>query len=145
MILTGLARLGRDAEVRFTPQGDPVANLALAFNYGKKGDDGKRPTAWVDAQLWGARAEALAPYLTKGTAVCVVLEDPHIETFERRDGQTGSTLRARVVSLEFASSSERGEQRQKPDGGDAYRQAKEGKPAPKTGTGFDDMDDDIPF
>lgn len=145
MILTGLARLGRDAEVRFTPQGDPVANLALAFNYGKKGEDGKRPTQWVDAQIWGARAEALAPYLTKGVAVCVVLEDPHIETFDRRDGQTGASLRARVVSLEFAGSSERGEQRQKPDGGGAHSRAKEGKPAPKTGTGFDDMDDDIPF
>ncbi|MCK9621984.1 MAG: single-stranded DNA-binding protein [Methylobacter sp.] len=40
MILTGLARLGRDAQVRFTAAGEPVASLALAFSYGKKGDVG---------------------------------------------------------------------------------------------------------
>jgi single-strand DNA-binding protein len=40
-----------------------VANVSLAFTYGKKGDDGKRPTQWVDASLWGQRAESLAPYI----------------------------------------------------------------------------------
>ena len=44
MILTGLARIGKDAELRYTASNEPVANLSLAFNYGRKGDDGKRPT-----------------------------------------------------------------------------------------------------
>ena len=65
-MMIGLARLGRDAEIRTTSQGDSVATLALAFSYGRKGSDGNRPTQWVDAALWGKRAEALAPYLTKG-------------------------------------------------------------------------------
>jgi single stranded DNA-binding protein (ssb) len=114
MILTGLARLGRDAEVRYTPDGTPVANLSLAFNYGRKGDDGHRPTQWLDAQLWGQRAESLSEYLTKGTAVSVVLEDPHVETYDKRDGGQGYALRARVVSLEFAGGGESRQQQSQP-------------------------------
>lgn len=105
MILTGFCRLGQDAELRYTPSGDAVLNLSLAFNHGKKGDDGNRPTQWVSAQLWGSRAEALAEYLTKGTGLCVVLEDPHIEMYDRREGGQGAALRARVSSIEFAGSS----------------------------------------
>ena len=56
----GLARIGRDVELRTTQSGETVAGLSLAFSFGKKGADGKRPTQWVDASLWGKRAEALA-------------------------------------------------------------------------------------
>ena len=38
----GMARLGRDAELRYTPNGDAVCNLSLAFSYGKKDDSGRR-------------------------------------------------------------------------------------------------------
>ena len=78
MILTGLARLGRDATLRRTPQGDAVLEMALAFNYGAKDGSGNRPTQWIDATLWGKRAEALAQHLTKGSAVDVVITEPHI-------------------------------------------------------------------
>lgn len=102
MILTGLARIGKDAELRYTASNEPVANLSLAFNYGRKGDDGKRPTQWIEASMWGKRAESLAPHLLKGKQVDVVLEEPHIETFEGRNG-TGHKLVGRVLSIEFAS------------------------------------------
>ena len=36
MILTGLARIGKDAGLRYTASNEPVANLSLAFNYGRK-------------------------------------------------------------------------------------------------------------
>ena len=75
--LTGLFRLGRDAEVRYTQGGDAVASLALAYNYGKK-EDGKQPSQWIDASLWGKRAEALTQYLTKGSTISAVLSDVHI-------------------------------------------------------------------
>ena len=73
MRANGLARIGKDAEVRYSPNGDAIANLSLAFTYGKKGTDGKRPTQWVDATLWGKRAESLAPYLKKGGQIVVYL------------------------------------------------------------------------
>lgn len=38
--LTGLFTLGRDAETRVTQNGTTVITLAVAYNYGRKGDDG---------------------------------------------------------------------------------------------------------
>jgi single-strand DNA-binding protein len=166
MILTGYARLGRDAELRYTPSGDAVANLSLAFNYGRKGDDGNRPTQWVDATLWGSRAEALIDYLKKGTGLSVVLEDPHVEMYDRQGGGQGAALRARVLSLEFAGSSggqqqggehqqrqaggqQRGAQQQRTQRNEYAEQTGRGNRVPQqrvpAGGGFDEMDDDIPF
>jgi len=139
MIMTGLARLGRDAAVRFIPSGEAVANLSLAFNYGRKGTDGKQPTQWVDAALWGKRAEALAQYLTKGQLVDVVLSDVHIESFTSRDGHEGNKLAARVMELEFAGGS-----RRNGEAAEGQRQAPAAAPAAAPGS-FDDMADDIPF
>ena len=135
----GLARLGRDAEIRTTSQGESVATLALAFSYGRKGSDGNRPTQWVDAALWGKRAEALAPYLVKGGLVSVSLEDVHIETFDGKNG-TGHKLAARVVDVELASPKQAGAA-PAPRPAPAQRPA----PAPSGGHGFESMDDDVPF
>jgi single-strand DNA-binding protein len=104
MILTGYARLGKDAEVRYMQDGTPVANLALAFNYGKKDEQGNRPSQWVDGALWGARAEALGQYLVKGQGLDVTIEDVHIETYQKNDGTSGSKLVGRVAIIGFAGS-----------------------------------------
>ena len=137
----GLARLGRDAELRTTSQGESVATLALAFSYGRKGSDGNRPTQWVDAALWGKRAEALAPYLTKGGLVSVSLEDVHIETFDGKNGP-GHKLAARVVDVELASPKQPSAAAPAPQRAPAPRPA----PAPSAGSGFDDdPDGDVPF
>lgn len=159
--ITGVFRLGRDAELRRTPAGDAVANLALAFNYGKKGEDNKRPTQWVDASLWGARAEALVQYLRKGDAISCTLSDPHIETYEGQNGQ-GHKLVARVLDLELISGQgdrqQGNQQSQQPARQPAQQQAParngyaeaRGGGAPRQPTqggasGFDDMDSDVPF
>ena len=120
--------------------------LALAFSYGRKGSDGKRPTQWVDGALWGKRAEALAPYLSKGGLVSVLLEDVHIETYQGKNGEA-SKLVGRVVDVELAGGGERAAA-PAPAPRPAPRQA----PAPaaaqhSAGSGFDDLDDgsDIPF
>lgn len=171
MQLIGLARLGRDAEIRFTNDGEPVASLSLAFEHGRKGQDGRRPTQWVEATLWGKRAESLAPYLLKGGAVVVTLDDPHIEEFQKRDGSTGNKLVGKVTALELAGKPAQAEEAPParpapapapraaaprpaprppapaPAARNGYADAKSGRaaPPPSTGTGFDDMTDDIPF
>lgn len=136
----GVARLGRDGEIRHTAQGEAVASLSLAFSYGRKGQDGKQPTQWVEASLWGKRAEALLPYLRKGDQIGVTLEDVHIETYQGKNGE-GHKLAARVLDVQLI-------------GGQAAvaASAASARPAPKDapkavppGSGFDDMDDDIPF
>ena len=147
MILTGLARLGRDAELRTAGSGDSVTNLSLAYNYGRKGQDGNRPTQWVEASLWGKMAEALAPYLKKGGLVDVIVEDVHMEQYEGRNG-TGWNLTGRVMKIELAGS--------RSDGGDssgsttrqqsapASQPRQSPPPAPKN-AGSGGFDDDIPF
>lgn len=152
-VLTGVFRLGRDTECRYLPSGEAIANLSLAHNYGKRKEDGTRATTWIDAGLWGKRAESLATHLTKGATVFAVLEDLHIEEFERRDGGTGSKLVARVMSLEFVGSRAEQQHTSRPSAPPAAAPARAPAPAPKaapkaapkSGTGFDDMDDDIPF
>ena len=141
--LIGLAHLGRDAQVRYTNSGEPVAGLSLAFSYGRKGPDGKKPTQWVDAALWGKLAEALAPYLTKGTQVYVVLDDVHVQTYQKRDGDQGVSLVGRVSTIDLAGGRES-------NGGGRDSTSKPEQPSSTsqqaaTGAGFDDMDDDIPF
>ena len=133
----GLARLGRDAELRTTSNGDTVATLALAFTRRVKGE---KLTQWVDGALWGKRAESLAPYLLKGGLVAVTLEDVHIETFTSQKGD-GHKLAGRVIDVELAGGGERA-------AAPAPRQAPAPRPAPATapmGSGFDDLDSDIPF
>lgn len=133
----GLARIGKDAEVRYTPGSTAVANVSLAFTYGKKGDDGKRPTQWVDASLWGQRAEGMAPYLLKGKQIVAYLEDVHLQTYTKGDGTQNTKMVARLADLEFISDNSDHKPTQK------QQSALQSKPA--QGSGFDDFPDDIEF
>ena len=176
MLITGVGRIGRDVEVRKTPSGDSVANISFVFDAGQKGSDGQKPSQWVDLTLWGNRADALAQYLLKGTMISIAAEDPRIEEFKRADGTSGSKMVARLLTIDFAGGpkqdsqgggQQRGnDQRQQPQqeqqrqapqtqqrgapqgngsqggGRSAQLAAKQGR----SGSGFDDMDDDlIPF
>ena len=147
----GLARLGRDAEVRYTPEGKAVANLSLAFTYGRKGTDGKRPTQWVDASLWEKRAETLAPYLLKGGLVSVTLSDVCIQAFTKADGTPMTKLIGRVLEIELAGGGEQRAPAAAPTAAPQRQAAPAARPtpraAPTSSTGFEDMDDDleIPF
>lgn len=175
MIITGICRIGRDCELRRTPNGDAVTNLSLAFNYGQKDQQtGNKPTMWIEGSLWGKRAEALAPYLLKGTQVSIVAEEPHIETYEGKNGP-GSKLVARIMNIDFAgpppdrqgdggqrqAPQQQGQQYQQrqapqqsqqrgPQQGNQQRQQPQGGGAGGYGpggsdSGFDSMDSDIPF
>jgi single-strand DNA-binding protein len=124
MLMIGMARLGNDPEVRYTPDGKPVMDMSLAFNYGRK-VNGQQPSQWVSATMWGDRCEKLKPYLSKGQLVFVSMTEPHIEEYKRKDGTTGVSLRARVGELEFTGS--RPEQKSEPK------------------SALDDLDDDVPF
>lgn len=139
--LFGLATIGRDAEVRYTQSGDPVASLSLAFSYGKKGDDGKRPTQWVDGSLWGKLAESIAPYCLKGTKVAVTLDDVRIEVFQGKNGE-GHKLVGQVSKIELAGSASGATSAPAKS---AQAQQPKQQAQSKQATNFSDMDDTIPF
>jgi single-strand DNA-binding protein len=140
---------GLDAELRFTNQSEPVATLSLAFSYGRKGDDGKRPTQWLKASFWGKRAESLAPYLLKGGLVAVTLDEVHIETFEGQNGP-GYNLVGKVMDIELAGGNDRqqGESTQaRPQSAPPRAPARPAPAAQKAAPADDgfDMDSEIPF
>lgn len=142
--MIGMMRLGRDAELRYLNDGTPVAGLSLAYNYGKPDQSGNRPTTWIDASLFGKQAESLAPYLLKGSVHEFTLEGLHIQTFDKRDGGQGTKIAARVLSVELGPKQQGAAPAPAPRAPAPAPRAP--APAPRqSGTGFDDMDDDIPF
>ena len=71
VILVG--NLGRDAELRYTPGGAPVATLNLATTevLNDKGGHKQEKTEWLRVVLWGKSAESLSEYLVKGKQIYV--------------------------------------------------------------------------
>ncbi|MBI2835328.1 MAG: single-stranded DNA-binding protein [Acidobacteria bacterium] len=71
VILVG--NLGRDAELRYTPGGAPVATLNLATTeiWNDKSGQKQEKTEWHRVVLWGKTAESLSEYLVKGKQVYV--------------------------------------------------------------------------
>jgi len=69
-----LGNLTRDPEMRFTPNGQAVANFAVATNRKWKGRDGApdgEDTQYHDIVVWGKQAEAVVPMLKKGGPVFI--------------------------------------------------------------------------
>jgi len=71
VILVG--NLGKDPEVKYTPQGTPVAKITLATNERFKGKDGnwQDRTEWHNVVLWQRLAEIAGEYLKKGGKVYI--------------------------------------------------------------------------
>jgi single-strand DNA-binding protein len=153
-ILTGLMRLGRDAELRYLADSTAVANLSLAYNYGRKGQDGNRPTQWIEAAIFGKQAEALSQYLLKGTLHSFILNDVRIEEYQKKDGSAGTKLAARVQDVELGPR-QGGNSESMPaqnsagsansrSGGFENNPPRERKPQPQSQS-FDDLESDLPF
>lgn len=87
-----VVRLGRDAVVRKTGDGKPVASFSAAFD---SGFGAKKHGVWLDCSFWGERAEKLAQYLTKGAQVVV---EGSLGTREH-EGKTYFTLDVSDVRL----------------------------------------------
>lgn len=131
-VFTFSGRLGRDAEVRYTPSGTAICSFAVANDTGY-GDNKK--TQWIDCALFGKRAEGGLPkHLTKGAQV-VVSGEVTLNTYAKRDGSQGASLQVRVNDVDLIGG--KGEQRQ---------QQREPARQPAGGGGHaEDFDDDIPF
>jgi single-strand DNA-binding protein len=144
-ILVG--NLGRDAEMRFTAGGTPVATVSLATTERFTDREGqkKEETEWHRVVIWGKTAESLHEYLTKGKQIYV---EGRIQTREwtNKEGQKVKTteIRAdRIVLLGGGGGERRG-------GAPRERYGSEGG-EPSSGGGNESgpvdvpNDDDIPF
>lgn len=121
--------LGRDAEMRSMPNGDPVASFSVADSQGRD-----KPTIWWNCQLFGKRAESLAPYLVKGQQVTVsgsITEREWTDTV----GNKRKTMDVRVNDVALQGGRKDAEQ---------SRPQRQSAPE-KASAGFDDMDNDLPI
>jgi len=68
-----LGNLTRDVEVRYLQSGTAVADIGMAVNDRRKGQNGEwvDETTFVDVTLWGRTAEVAGEYLTKGSPLLV--------------------------------------------------------------------------
>ncbi len=68
-----MGNLTRDPELRFTPQGSPVATLRIAVNrvFTTKAGERKEEVCYVNVQVWGKQAENCTQYLSRGRPVFV--------------------------------------------------------------------------
>ncbi|MDR2592214.1 MAG: single-stranded DNA-binding protein [Chitinispirillales bacterium] len=64
-----IGNLGRDPELRYTPQGRPVVNFSLATTerWTSKSGEKQERTEWHKVVLWGRQAEVANQYLKKGS------------------------------------------------------------------------------
>lgn len=92
-IITVAGQLGKDAETRAMPDGTKVASFSVADSQGKD-----KPTIWWNCQLFGKRAESLAPYLLKGGAVTVAGSVTEREWVDK-DGQKRKSMDVRVSDV----------------------------------------------
>ncbi len=98
-----IGNLTKDPEVRYTPQGTPVASFRLAVNQKyKSGDSMKEETLFIDIVVWGKQGETCAQYLNKGSAALV--EGRLQERRWESDGQQRSKFEVVAQQVRFLSS-----------------------------------------
>jgi len=166
-----IGNLGRDPEVRYTPSGAAVCNLNLATTRNwKNRESGERQeeTEWHRVVLYDRQAEIAGEYLKKGRPVYI---EGRLKTrkWQDKDGKDNYTTEIVCETMQLLGGREGGGGGGGEDAGGGFSRGDRGgdygdtgggraaaprapaprapapRQAPKSSTGFDDMDDDIPF
>jgi single-strand DNA-binding protein len=100
--ITLVGNLGRDPELRYTPQGTPVCSFSMATNERRKDKSGEMQdqTTWFRVTLWGRQAETASQYLTKGRPVYIEGR-LRVEEWTDRDGKPRHTLEVHATDMQF--------------------------------------------
>lgn len=165
-----IGNLGRDPEVRYTPNGNAICNISVATTRNwkdKTSGDKVEETEWHRVVFYDRLAEIAGEYLKKGRPVYV---EGRLKTrkWQDKDGKDVYTTEVIADNMQLLGGREgmgggdaggdpgydqgggsrgegRGESRPAPARSAPPSRPAASKPAPKSATGFDDMDDDIPF
>ncbi len=163
-----IGNLGRDPEVRYTPNGNAICNISVATTRNwkdKTSGDKVEETEWHRVVFYDRLAEIAGEYLKKGRPVYV---EGRLKTrkWQDKEGKDVYTTEVIADNMQLLGGREgmgggdaggdsgydqaggsRGESRAAPAARSAPPASRLAptKPAPKSSTGFDDMDDDIPF
>ena len=131
-----IGNLGKDPEMRFTPNGNPVTSFSVATNqrYTTSAGEQREETEWFTVVAWNKLAEQCNQYLSKGQMVYVEGR-LHSRTWDGQDGQKHFVNEIIASTVRFLSS----------------RQGAAPLPGGKAGGGGEDGSsdelgpDDIPF
>ncbi len=156
-----IGNLGRDPEVRYTPNGSAVCNVSVATTRtwkNKESGDKNEETEWHRVVFYDRLAEIAGEYLKKGRSVYV---EGRLKTRKWQDKDGVEKFTTEVIAEEMKMLGGRegmGGGADDNGGGSGYAErpapasrpaAASGgaakQPAAKSTTGFDNMDDDIPF
>jgi single-strand DNA-binding protein len=98
VVLVG--RLTKDPELRYTPNGVPVATFTLAVNRNFSNQQGERETDFINCVVWRKPAENVANFLKKGSLAGV---DGRIQTrnYEGQDGKRVYVTEVLAESVQF--------------------------------------------
>jgi single-strand DNA-binding protein len=163
-----IGNLGRDPEVRYAPSGAAICNVAIATSRqwkDKTSGERQEETEWHRVVFYDRLAEIAGEYLKKGRPVYV---EGRLKTrkWTDKDGVEKYTTEIIAAEMQLLGGREGGGGGgEEMGGGGGYGRSREeeggggngaGRAAPaprapaqrqqpKSSTGFDDMDDDIPF
>jgi single-strand DNA-binding protein len=140
-----IGNLGRDPEMRYTPNGQAVTQFTVAVNRSYRvGEEWKEETEWFRVVAWAQLAERTAEHLRKGNKVYV---EGRLQTrsWEDKDGQKRYTTE--LVANQVTSLQPRTREDGIPEVGGAPREARGAAPAgPGSGDEFGSSDlDELPF
>lgn len=153
-----IGNLGRDPEVRYTPNGNAVCNVSVATTRqwkNKDSGDRQEETEWHRVVFYDRLAEIAGEYLKKGRSVYV---EGRLKTRKWQDKEGKDQYTTEIIATEMqmlggregmggGAGDERGgeEYSERPQRAAPAARPAASKPASKPATGFDAMDDDIPF
>ena len=157
-----IGNLGKDPEIRYAPSGSAICNITLATSRNwkdKTTGERQEETEWHRVVFFDRMAEVAGEYLKKGKSVYI---EGRLKTrkWTDKEGAEKYTTEVMADKMEMLGSREGGGGGSGGSGGSEdvgsasapsqrsappARSAPASKPAAKSSTGFDDMDDDIPF
>ena len=138
-----IGRLGRDPEVRYTPNGEAVANFSIATDEQWKDKNGERQTRteWHNITLYRKLGEIAGQYLRKGSLVYI---EGRIQSrkYTDKDGveRTAYEIIGNEMKMLGSKSENAGGQENQGSQNQAHPRKQESRAAPG-----DDIDDDITF
>jgi single-strand DNA-binding protein len=132
-----IGRLTRDPELRYTPDGTPVASFTLAVDRNFKNGQGERETDFIDCVAWRKLAEIVGEHARKGRLVGV---HGRLQIRSYDDGKGVRRRAAEIIAsqVRFLDSPRREQEHREPEQGREPRQ-----PEPATAEGADD--EGVPF
>jgi single-strand DNA-binding protein len=99
-----VGNVGRDPEMRYTPQGVAVCDFTVAVNeVTGKGENRKEETTWFKVTAWRERAETASQYVKKGMLI-LVEGKVKASAYTNKEGKPTASLELTAITFQFLSS-----------------------------------------